>query len=153
MRAGSREMNVVHLNASDRRGGAAQAVYRLHQALRAAGVDSRLLVQEKVSGDDSVEAVSVAPAPGAGGRGGQEAILHGYRDQNRTEVITPHFSISLLGHDLSGHPAVRAADVIHLHWVASMQTPVSLRRLVDLNKPVVWTLHDLGPFTGGCHFP
>ena len=26
-----------------------------------------------------------------------------------------------------------------------------LRRLLDLGKPVVWTLHDTWPFTGGCH--
>jgi glycosyltransferase involved in cell wall biosynthesis len=145
-------MNIVHLNSSDRRGGAALAAYRLHHALRAAGVSSRLLVQEKVTQDDSVDIAPPAEPP-SNERLHQEAIRHTYRDQNRTEISNTHFSISLLGDDLSGLPAVRDADVIHLHWVASTQTPASLRRLLALNKPVVWTLHDLGPFTGGCHFP
>jgi glycosyltransferase involved in cell wall biosynthesis len=36
--------------------------------------------------------------------------------------------------------------------VAFYQSPVTLRRLFALGKPVVWTLHDMWPFTGGCHY-
>ena len=48
-------------------------------------------------------------------------------------------------------PLVQAADVINLHWVAYYQSPVTLHRLLDLGKPVVWTLHDQWGLTGGCH--
>lgn len=47
--------------------------------------------------------------------------------------------------------ALQAADVIHLHWVAGALDYDHLPEAVA-NKPVVWTLHDMNPFTGGCHY-
>lgn len=47
---------------------------------------------------------------------------------------------------------VREADVINLHWVARFLDPVAIRALAMSGKPVVWTLHDLRPITGGCHY-
>ncbi|CAK0768582.1 Glycosyltransferase [Azospirillaceae bacterium] len=40
--------------------------------------------------------------------------------------------------------------LVHLHWLAS-----SLLRIEELGRlqvPVVWTLHDVWAFTGGCHY-
>ena len=146
-------MKVVHINASDQQGGPALALRRLHQALREHGVDSRLLVQDKSSDDDSVEVLAGAFPTDPTLCRRMDVIQRVYRDRNRTEITNTHFSLSLLGLDLSQHPTVRDADLIHLHWVASFQTPQTLRSLLTLDKPIVWTLHDLEPFTGGCHFP
>lgn len=41
------------------------------------------------------------------------------------------------------------ASITHLHWI----TPEVLRFFPLFNTPVVWTLHDAWPFTGGCHYP
>jgi glycosyltransferase involved in cell wall biosynthesis len=41
------------------------------------------------------------------------------------------------------------ADVAHLHWVAG-----GMMRIEDLayvRKPIVWSLHDMWGYTGGCH--
>jgi glycosyltransferase involved in cell wall biosynthesis len=41
-------------------------------------------------------------------------------------------------------------DITHLHWVANGFLKVEhLRRL---GGPLVWTLHDMWAFTGGCHY-
>lgn len=41
-------------------------------------------------------------------------------------------------------------DLVHLHWVAGATlTPGGVARL---RRPLVWTLHDMWPFTGGCHY-
>lgn len=41
-------------------------------------------------------------------------------------------------------------DVYHFHWINGM---ANLEREFFLsNKPIVWTLHDMNPFTGGCHY-
>jgi glycosyltransferase involved in cell wall biosynthesis len=146
-------IEIVHVSAVDRRGGAGLATYRLHQALRRKGVASRMLVREKISQDDSVRELPPAGGSDPTRRQGVEAVEYVYRDRNRSDLSNTHFSLSLQGQDLSDCPTVRAADLVHLHWVASVQTPASVRRLLGLNKPIVWTLHDLGPFTGGCHFP
>src|SRR5438067_90323 len=47
-------MRVVHLSTSDQMGGAARAAYRVHTGLRRLGVDSRMLVQSKISADPNV---------------------------------------------------------------------------------------------------
>mgnify|MGYP001366938930 CR=1 FL=1 len=45
-------MKILHVNYSDINGGAARAAYRLHRSLLEQGVDSQMLVQDKI-GDDS----------------------------------------------------------------------------------------------------
>jgi glycosyltransferase involved in cell wall biosynthesis len=43
-----------------------------------------------------------------------------------------------------------AADIVHLHWVAEF---IDYQAFFDARPgPVVWTLHDMNAFTGGCHF-
>ena len=140
-------MKVVHINVSDQQGGPALALWRLHQALREHGVGSRLLVQHKSSDDDSVEALTGAVPTDPTLYRCMDVIQQVYVDRNRTESTNTHFSLSLRGLDLSQHPSVRDADLIHLHWVASFQTPQTLRALLTLGTPIVWTLHDLEPFT------
>lgn len=41
-------------------------------------------------------------------------------------------------------------DIIHLHWVNGGF--VDLRELQKVGVPVVWSCHDMWPFTGGCHY-
>lgn len=47
--------------------------------------------------------------------------------------------------------SLASVDLLHLHWVAGMLDYPHLAELVG-DKPVVWTLHDMNPFTGGCHY-
>lgn len=42
------------------------------------------------------------------------------------------------------------ADLLHLHWVNG--GGLSVDDLHRINKPIVWTLHDMWGFTGGCHY-
>jgi glycosyltransferase involved in cell wall biosynthesis len=41
-------------------------------------------------------------------------------------------------------------DIVHLHWIGDGFVPV--RWLESIAKPLVWTMHDMWPFTGGCHY-
>src|SRR5262249_19568734 len=70
----------------------------------------------------------------------------------RTSVSNTFFSLPTPAYDLSRHPLVAEADVIHLHWVATLLSPAGIAQLQRLGKPLVWTLHDQRAFTGGCHF-
>ena len=47
-------MKVLIVNASDIHGGAAKAAYRLHQSLLDQYIDSQMIVQDKISDDDTV---------------------------------------------------------------------------------------------------
>ena len=43
------------------------------------------------------------------------------------------------------------SGITHLHWINGIIDFNSLAKLVKLNKKLVWTIHDMEPFTGGCH--
>jgi glycosyltransferase involved in cell wall biosynthesis len=40
-------------------------------------------------------------------------------------------------------------DLLHLHWVANSM--LDIEEISSFNIPIVWTLHDFYPITGGCH--
>lgn len=46
---------------------------------------------------------------------------------------------------------IRHDSIIHLHWMPGVMNPQSVRTLLDSGRKIVWTLHDMNPFTGGCH--
>ncbi len=70
----------------------------------------------------------------------------------RNRSVRFQFSLANFGCDMSRHPAVVQADVVHLHWInQGFLSLRSLWRLAQMGKPIVWTLHDMWAFTGGCH--
>ena len=43
-------------------------------------------------------------------------------------------------------------EVINLHWIAGFVDYRSFFSRVPRHIPIVWTFHDMNPFTGGCHY-
>lgn len=142
-------MRVVHISTSDVRGGAARSAWRLHAGLLDLGCNSTMLVREKSSDHPTVRATGCTR--NAGERF-WEGLAREHVWANRTPLSTTHFSLGLPGRDLSRELEIQEAEIIHLHWVADFLSPASLAALAALGKPLVWTLHDQRPFTGGCHF-
>ncbi len=143
-------MKTAIINTDDISGGAAKAAYRLHKSLREADQESYVVSVNKVSDDNNVLAV-------AGMHDLQYAksislIQNELIDKNRTDLSDTRFSLPYPGVDLSEHEIIREADVINLHWVTQFQSTETISKLLSLNKPVIWTLHDMCPFTGGCHY-
>lgn len=146
-------MKVVFVNTNDDGGGAAIACRRIQRALATyQGIEGHILVQEKNTDDANV--VSIAP------HGWQRALAWGrfvaerlcFLPYERSPDVRFRFNPGLAGTDISDHPLVRSADLIHLHWVNFGYLSVaSLGKLFALGKPVVWTFHDMWAFTGGCH--
>jgi glycosyltransferase involved in cell wall biosynthesis len=147
-------LKILQVSTYDIQGGAGIAAYRLHRGLRELGEECRMLVRHKSSADDSV--IRVLPRKPAE-RDDQEfflrTVIQGhYIDSNRTDISNTMFTLSHPGYDLSHLPSIRETEIINLQWVADYQSPVTLRKLLSLGKPVVWTLHDQWAFTGGCHY-
>ena len=64
------------------------------------------------------------------------------------------FSHGKTGVNVANWKAVQDADIIHLHWVNKGFVSLSgLEDLLGLGKKIVWTCHDMWPFTGGCYHP
>jgi glycosyltransferase involved in cell wall biosynthesis len=47
---------------------------------------------------------------------------------------------------------IPTCDVINLHWVSGFVDHGYFFDRVPRKRPVVWTLHDMNPLTGGCHY-
>jgi glycosyltransferase involved in cell wall biosynthesis len=41
-------------------------------------------------------------------------------------------------------------DIVHLHWITGGF--LQPKTLAKIEQPIVWTIHDMWPFTGGCHY-
>jgi len=140
-------MNVLFLNATDIEGGAGRAAYRLLTGMRGLGVPARMLVQRK-SGDDPAV---IGPATS---RGKVAGIVRPHLDQLLLRFYPRRqltFFPAVLPDSVAADVAPLAPDLVHLHWVAGGFLRVeTLRRL---GRPLVWTLHDSWPFTGGCTMP
>lgn len=140
-------MRVVHLTTRELHGGASRAAHRLHRGLLSLGVDSRMRVAPKDSSDPTIHGPEGLPSRAldyARGRlDGLPLRLHPGR-----EDIPFHLAW------LPGVPASRIRglrpDVVNLHWLGGGF--VRLESLARLRTPMVWTLHDMWAFTGGCHY-
>ncbi len=141
-------MKVLTISTSDLYGGAARAAYRLHRALRIEGIDALMLVQNKISDDYTVlESASNKVQKGVN-------KLRPVIDQipvkfykNRVETL---FSPSWFGFgNIVDKINQVDPDVVHLHWICGGM--IRIEDLAKIKRPIVWSLHDNWPFTGGCH--
>jgi glycosyltransferase involved in cell wall biosynthesis len=119
-------------------GGAAIAMERLAAGMRQCGANVDVVTRADVAATADVTALE---------RRLRRAVKHGRRGESNTLL-----TLDWPAWDVAGHPAVAAADVVNLHWVAGFLDAESVRRLVDGGVPVIWTLHDERAFTGGCHY-
>ena len=44
-----------------------------------------------------------------------------------------------------------SSDLIHLHWTPGVLSLETIGSLAQSSRGCIWTLHDMWPFTGGCH--
>ncbi len=142
-------MKAVIVNKSDIQGGAARAAYRLHTGLREIGVDSKMLVDNKISDDPNVY--------GPEGKINKSwSKVRPFMDRIPLKLYdwqkTP-FHPAWIGRNIIGHELVKKTDVINLHWIAGGFLSIKgISRLAKVGKPIVWTLHDMWALTGGCHY-
>jgi hypothetical protein len=146
-------MKVVHISSMDG-SGAGKAAYRLHKGLQALGVDSHMRVMCKGTTDSSVEELPsvVSSRPKDWWRfltSGWNARMAGYPLRSPDNELFSDFS-SAVQWDLVG-PGLLDADIINLHWVAGL-FDASIMPSVLKGKKIIWTLHDMNPMTGGCHY-
>lgn len=68
-----------------------------------------------------------------------------FNKEGKFEILTVPYS----PYNLEEHPLVKEADIVHLHWTGQL---VDLSFFKKIDKPVVWTLHDMNPFMGVFHY-
>jgi glycosyltransferase involved in cell wall biosynthesis len=129
-------------------GGAGTAAMRLTEALVSVGHDARLLTRTGVAEKllQPIDNQWITKIPFLAER--LEFLIY-----ERDKSVRFSFSTGSFGNDLREHAVVQKADVLHFHW--TNQGFLSLENMAELaflDKPIIWTLHDMWAFTGGCHY-
>ena len=161
-------LRVAMLSSADS-GGAGTATMRLHQALQRLNSEKQVAVinhlycamQKKVC-----PGVSLMPGPGQHvvrhPAGSGTVAISGYtqfekrlgetlRAYPQRPAGREYYSMPNLCCNPGHTPLIEDFDIINLHWVAGMCDP-ALAPQAFQGRPIVWTLHDMAPFTGGCHY-
>ena len=148
-------MKIVHLSWYDINGGAARAAWRVHESLRLVDANSSMFVAARESHDPDVTQY----IPGSGPAARLKRLL-------RRDLLKWQYDRSSRGRPagfddfrddrtiFSSETGTSApeADVYHLHQITDfVDYRASLGRLAE-RAPIVWTLHEMTPFTGGCHY-
>ncbi len=142
-------MKILQVNTSDISGGAARAAYRIHKGLQGSGgINSRMLVQDKLSDDKTVIGPDNKIKKGF-------AKLRPTLDSAVKKIFaggskTIFFPAWLPFSDIPSWIKSIAPDIIHLHWICGGM--LRIENLKRINKPIIWTIHDMWAFTGGCHY-
>ncbi|WP_282134434.1 glycosyltransferase [Seonamhaeicola maritimus] len=155
-------MKVLIINTYDR-GGAGIACLRLHKGLLCESVDVSVLLleqeksipgvyqfqKEKVTYNifqkiwhklnERIKQIKRSPALSSE----QSFLISRSKDLEL-------FSFPNSNYDITTSPLYKEANIINLHWVAGFLDYKSFFK--KNTKPIVWTLHDMNPFTGGEHF-
>ena len=129
-------------------GGSGIAAQRLHQGLLGLGAGSHL-----VYGDGSTS------DPTCRGAYQNQTFIR----RNLAAIWTSNQNrMTLEGGFVTGPGWIRPTplrdtglqpDIVNLHWVARWLDLPSFFHSLPQNQPVVWSIHDLIPITGGCHYP
>jgi glycosyltransferase involved in cell wall biosynthesis len=154
-------MRVTHFN-TFLDGGAATASRRLHSELVRTGVDSQYFYSSDQGEPLDLDGTYHRAKWERGNLGHQFAVAARYRLHRQAfkRVVRQRAAVHEVFTSPQGAPhtpwppvGISADDqIIHLHWIAKFIDQASFFASLPPGQPVVWTLHDMNAFTGGCHF-
>ena len=99
---GQRNMNILQINTSDVKGGAAIAGYRLHSSLRSHGHDSKLIVRTR-----SIDLPEISQI--------KRSSLISFIARNSTKLIGLNYAGILGTSSISKHPFFTESHILNFH--------------------------------------
>lgn len=141
-------MKILLVNATDT-GGAAVSTFRIYECLKAKGLQVRVLLQKA----KKPETIANSDVFAINNKSIIAKIKYALRLKAEAKLLgnkTNNFSTGFWGISIHNHPWVQWADIVHLNWIND--SFLKIRTLSDINKPIIWTLHDMWPFTVGYHY-
>ena len=143
------KINILHISAASKQTGAGLASTLTHEALIRNGINSRqlFLVGENSSELSTYSYTSNSPMKQF------KRFFVTTLDHIPTWIYFSKqkqiFSPGLFGLSLRNTELFKWAKIIHIHW--ANHGFIDIKEIKLWNKPVVWTIRDMWPFTGGCH--
>lgn len=142
-------MNILHINTVSRVGGAARAMYRLHEELKRQGHISQILAGTSATAAPDIFVIG-------------EIIKSRYSLLGRVidslgrladmQLGIPYTRYRSTKHILETDPFQRA-QIVHLHNLHGDYFNYHLLPSMSARKGIVWTLHDMWALTGHCAYP
>ena len=148
-------MKILHVSTSDGDGGAGRAASRLHRGLRCLGYDSFMFVAKRQSDDPTV--IAFEPPTSLRSRVAYRLrrirIAHSAaRYQASRSANMSAFTDDRAGYEEAVTSQLPSCEIVNLHWIARFVDYRSFFMQIPHSIPIFWTLHDMNPFTGGCHY-
>jgi len=138
-------LEVLHLATYESFGGAARASKRIYHALKAQPLLCSMFTMLKISEDESI--LTVQPKdPHA-----QLKYIHALLTSNQKQKLGKNVILESYGEisaEIVDKINTHQAKIVHLHWINNL---LSIKDIGKINKPIVWTLHDMWPFSGSEH--
>lgn len=106
-----------------------------------------MLVQYKESNDKTVHGPESIPKRVSSHLRPKVNNIPVKRYRERDEEL---FSPAWLPNNLNRRIDELDPEIVHLHWIN--KGFVRIEALGNIDRPIVWTLHDMWSFTGGCHY-
>lgn len=140
-------MKILIVAAADIKGGAHKAAYRLHKSLLENKIESQMLVQNKLSDEYQI----IGPSSNI-----RKKIINPLRPAidyifMKIKKIDTLFSSSYFPFsEITRQINEIKPDLVHLHWITGGMMPIE--DIAKIKYPIIWSLHDMWAFTGGCHY-
>jgi glycosyltransferase involved in cell wall biosynthesis len=142
--------SILHVSTHADFGGAARASVRIAQCQYQHGLDSELLCMTSVATSAVVkkfEPVSITDKLHTVQNFLRRSRAPSYKDSPL--LIGEDSEISHYVPGLLSHINDSSKQIINLHWINGL---LSIKEIGSINKPVVWTLHDMWAFCGCEHY-
>lgn len=146
-------------------GGAANAAMRIHRGLQQNKIDSRFYYHRDTKDtviDSSFQQIEFSPPRYGVFSGAVQKRIDRRREKEVYRLYNDHvamrpesmetFSMARLPEPTFLDWKSIDADIAHLHWISFFADYPSFFGSIPNTIPIVWTLHDMNAFTGGCHY-
>jgi glycosyltransferase involved in cell wall biosynthesis len=146
-------VKILHISTADNGGGASRAAYRLHDGLRRAGEDSRMYVLDKYTSDEEVVQFHSARGAMAWLARNTRRLRLNLTLRRYAKTSPPErtfFSEDRTPFYKDACRRMPKAELVNLHWMPGFLDLGAFFGWLPEEMPVVWTLHDMASFTGGC---
>ncbi len=159
-------LKILHICTSPN-GGAGRAAFRLHESLLKNGVESyfmSLYDESSLTKNEKLNFIALNNGPSnilfrivnkiqrifrvSSAKRHIKLVseYNGLHSKINAEITSLPFS----NFRIDEYPIVKKVDIVNLHWVSKvLDYPTFFK---NINKPVVWTLHDLNPVKGIFHY-
>lgn len=143
-------MKILHISSSDLYGGAAIAAYRLHSGLiNHKDIESIMIVSNKISEDKNV--FKINDIFNLNFKVTIRRVLVKAGKKLSSIIAKAPFSIIYLPKSKIKNAINKInPQIIHIHWLD--ETILTFEDIKELNIPIVYSMHDMWIFTGGCHY-